>query len=167
MSQGWKKNVARPGHKPRVSRLPCEHSTTELPNHTIDQFLIRFVPESARNHAGTYETVSFRFHKFNKRPSRATANPVGGEAYSSTKGGLLRYILNTYSIHKVSSFEICILQALNMPLIRCTNVFFQGRLPHHITSPSEKTRPETWPGSYMGKLTPFWQLSLSHRCHQT
>ena len=25
-------------------------------------------------------------------------------------------------------FEICILQALKMPLMRCTNVFFQGRL---------------------------------------
>ena len=26
-------NVARPGLEPRVSRLQCEHSTTELPNH--------------------------------------------------------------------------------------------------------------------------------------
>ena len=85
--------------------------------------------------------------KCNERPSRATANPVGGKACSSTMGGLLRYILNTYSIH--------ILQALNLPLIRCTNVFFQGRLSRHITSPSEKTRPESWPGDYMGKATPF------------
>ena len=30
--------------------------------------------------------------------------PVGGKACSSTKGGLLRYIPNTYSNHKVSSF---------------------------------------------------------------
>ena len=37
-------------------------------------------------------------------PSQATANPVGGKACSSTKGGLLRYIPNTYSNHKVSSF---------------------------------------------------------------
>ena len=36
----------------------------------------------------------------------------------------------------------------------------------HITSPSEKSRLETWPGNYMGKATPVWQLSLSHRCHQ-
>ena len=63
-------------------------------------------------------------------------------------------------------FEICILQALHMPLIRCTNVFFQRRLSRHITSPSEKTRPESWPGDNMGKATPVWQLSLSHRCHQ-
>ena len=55
-----------------------------------------------------------------------------------------------YTQHLLDSqrfeFEICILQALNMPLIRCTNVFFQGRLSRHITSPSEKTRLESWPG---------------------
>ena len=37
-----------------------------------------------------------------------------------------------YTQHLLDSqsfeFEICILQALNMPLIRCTNIFFQGRL---------------------------------------
>ena len=75
-----------------------------------------------------------------------------------------------YNQHLLESqsfeFEICILQALNMPLIRCTNVFFEGRLSRHITSPSEKTRPESWPGDYMGKATPFWQLSSSQRCHQ-
>ena len=43
---------------------------------------------------------------------------------------------------------------------------FQRRLSRHITSPSEKTRPESWPGDYMGKATPFWQLSSSHRCNQ-
>ena len=56
-----------------------------------------------------------------------------------------------YTQHLLDSqsfeFEICILQALNMPLIRCTNVFFQGRLSRHTTSPSEKTRPESWPGN--------------------
>ena len=53
-----------------------------------------------------------------------------------------------------------------MPLICCTNVFFQGQLSRHITSHSEKTRPESWSGNYMGKAAPVWQLSLSHRCHQ-
>ena len=67
--------------------------------------------------------------KCNVQPSKATANPVGGKACSSTKDGLLRYILNTQS--QRFEFEICILQALNMPLIRCTNVFFQGRLSRH------------------------------------
>ena len=41
--------------------------------------------------------------------------------------------------------------------------------PHRtkdITSPSEKSRPETRPGKHMDKATPFWQLSLSHHCHQ-
>ena len=31
--------------------------------------------------------------------------------------------------------------------------------------PSEKVRPETWPGKAMGKATPVRQLTLSHRCH--
>ena len=74
------------------------------------------------------------------QPGQATANPVSGKACSSTKGGLLRYILNTYSIHKASSLKFA---------------HFQGRLSRHITSPSEKTRPESWPGDYMGKATPF------------
>ena len=43
-------------------------------------------------------------------------NPVGGKACSSTKGGLLRCILNTYSIHKVSSLKFA---------------YFQGRLSRY------------------------------------
>ena len=34
--------------------------------------------------------------KCNEQPRQATANPIGGKACSSTKGGLLRYILNTF-----------------------------------------------------------------------
>ena len=60
--------------------------------------------------------------KCNVQPSRA--NPVGGKACSSAKGCLLRYILNTYSIQKVSSLKFA---------------YFQGRLSRHITSPSEET----------------------------
>ena len=77
---------------------------------------------------------------------QATANPVGGKACSPTRGGLLRYIPNTYSIHKVSSLKFA---------------YFQGRLSRQITSPSEKTCPKSWPGNYMGKATPVWQLSLN------
>ena len=87
----------------------------------------------------------------NEQPRQATENPIGGKACSSTKGGLLRYIPNTYSIHKVSSLKFA---------------YFQDRLSHHITSPSEKTRPESWLWDYMGKATQVRQLSLSHRCHQ-
>ena len=43
--------------------------------------------------------------KCNERLSQATASPVGGKACSSTNGGLLRYIPNPYSIHKVSSLK--------------------------------------------------------------
>ena len=60
-----------------------------------------------------------------------------------------------YTLHLLDSqsfeFEICILLALQMPLIRCTNVFYQERLSRHITSPTEKPRPESWPGDYMDK----------------
>ena len=56
--------------------------------------------------------------KCNEQPSRATANPVGGKACSSTKGGLLRYIPNTYSIHKVSSLKFAYFQG---KLSRYTN----------------------------------------------
>ena len=48
--------------------------------------------------------------KCNVQPSRATANPVGGKACPSTKGGLLRYIPNTYSIHIVSSLKFAYFQ---------------------------------------------------------
>ena len=37
MLQGQKTNVARPELEPRVSRLPREHSNTELPSHMIDR----------------------------------------------------------------------------------------------------------------------------------
>ena len=73
--------------------------------------------------------------KCNEQTSQTTANPVGGKACSSTKVGLLRYTVNTYSIHK-SPFEIriCILQGLNMPLICCTYVFLPREAipPHKI-----------------------------------
>ena len=60
------------------------------------------------------------------QPSRATTNPVSGKGCSSTKGGLLRYIPNTYSIHKVSSLKFA---------------YFQGRLSLHITSPQRRLVP--------------------------
>ena len=62
MSQGRKKRMAQPRLEPRTPRRPCEHSdhwATEPHGRpgTISPCLIRFVPESARNHAGTDETV--------------------------------------------------------------------------------------------------------------
>ena len=90
--------------------------------------------------------------------SQATANPVGGKACSSTKCGLLRYILNTYSILKVSSLKFHI-TSTQYAANTLHQRIFKGRLSRHITSPSGKTRPESWPEDYMGKSTPFWQLS--------
>ena len=55
MSEGRKQHMARPGLEPRTSRRLSYRATRS----TCDNFLclIRFVPESARNHAGTDETV--------------------------------------------------------------------------------------------------------------
>ena len=63
VSQGRKKHMARPGLELRTSRIPCEHSdhwATEPHGRPvkISPCLIRLVPESAWNHAGTDETVT-------------------------------------------------------------------------------------------------------------
>ena len=50
--------------------------------------------------------------------------------------------------------------------VRNLHIYLYPTPSRHITSTSEKSCPETWPGNYMGKATPVWQLSLSHRCHQ-
>ena len=55
-----------------------------------------------------FKTLAFRnifLSNCNVQPRHATESPFGGIASSSTKGGLLRYIPNTYSIHKVSSLK--------------------------------------------------------------
>ena len=81
----------------------------------------------------------------NERPSQATANPVSGKACSSTKGGLLRYIPNTYSIHKVSSLKFA---------------YFQGRLPvTYITSPPRRLVPS------LGLGTTWVRQPRSGGCH--
>ena len=61
--------------------------------------------------------VTWLYVTCNVQPSQATANPVDGKACSSTKGGLLRYIPNTYSIHKVSSLKFA---------------YFQGKLSRYM-----------------------------------
>ena len=47
----------------------------------------------------------------------------------------------------------------------CISIYSSDFAPSHYF-PSEKSRPGTWPGNYMGKATPVWQLAFSHRCHQ-
>ena len=75
------------------------------------------------------------------------------------------YTQHLLDSHLVSSLKFAYYKQSICRSYGCTNVFFQGRLSRHITSPSEKTRPESWPGDYMGKATPVWQLSLSHQCN--
>ena len=85
MSQGRKKHMARPGLEPRTSRIPCEHSdhwATEPHGRpvTISPCLIRFVPKSARNHAGIDETVPFAVRSPSTSPHWATKHHRGGKS---------------------------------------------------------------------------------------
>ena len=67
-------------------------------------------------------------------------------------------------------FNLLYMQALlvshTTEFVICIPIYISMAPRRHITSPSEKSRPETWPGKHMGKATPVWQLTLSHRCHQ-
>ena len=75
-----------------------------------------------------------------------------------------------YTQHLLDSqsfeFEICILQALNMPLIRCTNVFSKGGYPVTLLPTPRRLAPSLGLGTSLGKATTVWQLSISHCCHQ-
>ena len=84
MSQWRKKQIARLGLKPRTSRTPCKHSdhwATEPHGRpvTISPCLIRFIPESARNHAGTDEK-SFYCSQPEHGPTLATKCHRGGNS---------------------------------------------------------------------------------------
>ena len=68
----------------------------------------------------------------NEQPSQATANPVGGKACSSTKGGLLRYILNTYSIHKVSSLKFAYYSTQYAAHTLHQHIFQREAMPSHF-----------------------------------
>ena len=83
MSQGRKKNVARPGLEPRVSRLPCEHSTTELPSHSIDR--LHFSPTLATKcHRGGKRTWPDRDSNPGSLAYRASTLPLSYRATRST-----------------------------------------------------------------------------------
>ena len=104
----------------------------------------------------------------NEQPSQSHSKSRRWKSMLIHKGWFTALYTQHFLLDSQSfEFEICIiLQALNMPLICYINIFFQGRLSRHITSPSEKICQESWPGDNMGKATPVWQLSSSHRCHQ-
>ena len=103
-------------------------------------------------------SIEMTFFKCNVQPSQATANPVDGKACSSTKGGLLRYtqhLLNSQSFE----FLICILLPANMPLIRCTNVFYKGDYPVTLLPPPRRLAPS------LGLGTTWVRQLRSGSCH--
>ena len=68
-----------------------------------------------------------------------------------------------YTEHLLDSqsfeFEICILQALNMPLIRCTNVFSKGGYPVKLLPPPRRLVPS------LGLGTTWVRQLQSGSCH--
>ena len=68
-----------------------------------------------------------------------------------------------YTQHLLDSqsfeFEICILQALNMPLIRCTNVFYKGGYPVTLLPPPRRLVPS------LGLGTTWVRQLLFGSCH--
>ena len=92
------------------------------------------------------------------QPRQATANPVDGKACSSTKGGLLRYIPNTYSIHKVSSLKFAYFQGRLSRYI-CIFVFANFPIIHVYMSRSMR-KPDFWLGENKGadQLCSYAQL---------
>ena len=118
-------NVAESLGMPLVSCLgPACTYHVQLKKYYVTMYTFCFVACVTKSRAKPQQSPSMEKH----------AHPPGWFIALYTQ-----HLLNSQSFE----FEICILQALNMPLIRCTNVFFQGRLSRHITSPSEKTRPES------------------------
>ena len=99
----------------------------------------------------SFSTV-FQLYRDNESVTWAdpdTHKPRRWKASSSPKVIYVAYIPTMFSKHIEQGKLICILT-------------FHKR---YITFPSEKFRPETWPGKPVGKATPVRQLTSSHRCH--
>ena len=107
--------------------------------------------DTVASHLGLYHTVCLCFTRglvWVKATLFDTTESSQSKKSSLKKSMLVYcaiYILYTFSLHKVSS---------------------KGGYPVTLLPPSEKIRPESWPGNYMYKATPIWQLSLSHHCNE-
>ena len=90
------------------------------------------------------------FLKRATKPSHSKPCPASVEKNAHLPRVVYCAIYSQYLLASQSfEFLICILLALKMPLIRCTNVFYQGRLSRHINSPSDKTLPTEFRVSYL------------------
>ena len=92
--------------------------------------------------------------KCNVQPSKATANPVGEKACSSTKGGLLRYIVNTYSIHKVLSLKYAYYSGTQYATNTVQRIF-QGRLSRHTLRADRTVKVVPLELTELGKIGAF------------
>ena len=108
------------------------------PKDTLDDpVVVNSVNEKACSFAKVVKYCVYLFHRFRitkcyvqpSQPRRWKSMPIHQGWFTAPYS---QPLLNSQSFE----FLICILQALNMPLIRCTNVFYQRRLSRHITSSS-------------------------------
>ena len=95
----------------------------------------------------------------NEQPSQDTANPVSGKACSSTKSGLLRYILNTYSIHKVSSLKFAYCKHSICRYYVAPTYFSKGGYPVTLLPPPRRLAPS------LGLGTTWVRRLRSGSCH--
>ena len=77
-----------------------------------------------------------------------------------------RWFTVLYTQHLLDSqsfeFEICMLQALNMPPIRCTNVFSKGGYPVTLLSPPRRLVPSLGMLIHQGWFTVLYTQHLLH-----
>ena len=115
--------MARPGLEPKVSRLLCEHHLATEPHSqpvTISPCLNKFVPKSARNHAGTNETVPLllaaRAWTHTEPP-----NVTGGETWPDrdSNPGSLAYRAGTIELrsHMASPLQMLQLHCVSKALL--------------------------------------------------
>ena len=68
---------------------------------------------------------------------------------STNQGGLIWSYNIPLLVSQITEFVICIF-------------IYIRDITLHITTPSEKSRPETWPGNNKGNANLGWQLTLSN-----
>ena len=85
----------------------------------------------------------------------------------ATKGGLL-WLYRLPLLSQKRGFAICRLHTCTSNTLHRRHDDHTFEVYRHITFPSENSRPGTWPGKYMGRASPVWQLALTHAatiCH--
>ena len=124
--------------------------------------LTRFIKFRVRNlHITSTQYSANTLHQriFSREAIPSQYFPVGGTACSSTKGGLLRYILNTYSIHKISSSKFAYYKHSIFRQYVAPTYFFKGGYPVTVLPPPRRPAPS------LGLGTTWVRQLRSGSCH--